>query len=116
MACNPSAPPLGFPIHRVWDEDHRKLLPYLSISLPSLVSLLQDAYGLTTAGSFRDAVAAFKSILQSVILLVVGKRVELDEVSSLSSINALLYLMSVTKMTGTTIDYRMPRVHNGFKN
>lgn len=80
LACNPSVPPLAFPIHRIWDEEHRKLLPYISLSLQSIVARLQDAYGLTTAGSFRDALAAFKSILQSILLLVVGRRAELDEV------------------------------------
>ncbi|TPX35194.1 hypothetical protein SeMB42_g07204 [Synchytrium endobioticum] len=86
LTCNPSAPPLAFPIHRLWDEDHRKLLPYLSLSLQSILSRLQDAYALTTAGSFRDAVTAFKAILQSILLLVVGKRAELDEVQQLITV------------------------------
>lgn len=45
---------------------------------------LQAAYKLTTSGKFANATTSFKAILHSVLLTVVSKKSEVDEVGASS--------------------------------
>ena len=56
-------------------------MPAVGLKLNALVTQLQVAYNLTTAGKFADAVDKFRSILLSVPLLVVENKQEIAEVS-----------------------------------
>lgn len=68
--------------HRNWREAGAKAgLPLVGTKLDDLVNWLQEAYKLTTAGKFEDAIKKFRYILLSVPLLVVDNKQEISEVS-----------------------------------
>lgn len=58
-------------------------LPAVGTRLSHLVSRLQTAYKLTTAGKFQEAVERFRSILLSVLFMVVDSERDIDEVKEL---------------------------------
>ena len=55
-------------------------VPSVGLKLNDLVQRLQQAYQLTTAGKFADAIDRFRAILLSVPLLVVDNKSEIAEV------------------------------------
>ncbi|KAJ3090043.1 hypothetical protein HK102_004843, partial [Quaeritorhiza haematococci] len=87
VACNPSVPPLAFPLYRQWDEDQNKVLPFVPFSLQNTINRLQEAYTTTTSGRFSDALTMFKAILQTVLFIVVSKPSDLEEVQQLVNVS-----------------------------
>merc|ERR1719225_1885136 len=74
-------------------------LPAVGLKLADLVSRLQSAYPLTTAGKFTEAINNFRSILLSIPLLVVESKTEEQEAQQLLNIctNYLVGLAMETK-------------------
>merc|ERR1719245_1066228 len=74
-------------------------LPAVGLKLADLVSRLQSAYQLTTAGKFTEAINSFRSILLSIPLLVVESKNEEQEAQQLLNIcnNYLVGLAMETK-------------------
>ncbi|KXS19763.1 coatomer subunit alpha [Gonapodya prolifera JEL478] len=83
----PCAPAVAFAIHRQHDDDPRRLLPVLPFNLQQVIGKLQDAYAVTTAGRFEDAIATFKGVLHSSLFVVASKRTEVDELQQLIAVS-----------------------------
>ncbi|RUS21604.1 coatomer WD associated region-domain-containing protein, partial [Endogone sp. FLAS-F59071] len=85
LPANISLPPLSFQVRRNGeDSDPRRSLPVVVYGFQDIISNdLQAAYKLTTSGKFANATTSFKAILHSVLLTVVSKKSEVDEVQQL---------------------------------
>merc|ERR1712027_171871 len=81
------------------DAGPKNGLPAVGLKLADLVSRLQSAYQLTTAGKFTEAISSFRSILLSIPLLVVESKTEEQEAQQLLTIctNYLVGLAMETK-------------------
>ncbi|KAJ3292189.1 hypothetical protein HK104_005514 [Borealophlyctis nickersoniae] len=82
LSCNASAPSLSVAIYR----KDSKVLPYIAFNLQNVITKLQEAYAVTTAGNFAEALGLFKAILHTILLTVVERRAELDEVQQLINV------------------------------
>ncbi|KAJ3344084.1 hypothetical protein HDU93_003247 [Gonapodya sp. JEL0774] len=87
LSAMPCAPAISFAIHRQHDEDPRRLLPALPFNLQQVISKLQEAYTVTTAGRFEDAIAAFRGVMHSSLFVVVSRRSEVDELQQLVAVS-----------------------------
>ncbi|KAG9287253.1 hypothetical protein G9A89_008883 [Geosiphon pyriformis] len=85
LYTNVSIPSLVYHVRRNLEEtETRRALPILVHKLQTILSTqLQDAYKTTTAGKFQDATLQFRSILHAILLVVVSKKSEIDEVNQL---------------------------------
>ncbi|KAI8814129.1 coatomer WD associated region-domain-containing protein [Cladochytrium replicatum] len=86
VQCSLGTPPLPIPLLRSWSEDAEKRLPYSPITLPSLVSLLQEAYADTSQGRFPKALTTFKTILHSLLFVTASSSKEVEEVQQLLAV------------------------------
>ena len=72
---------------RNWKEAGPKGgLPSVGCKLPELIQRLQAGYQLTTAGKFKEAIEKFRSILLSVLFLVVDSKQDISEAQHLLEI------------------------------
>ncbi|KAI9207062.1 coatomer WD associated region-domain-containing protein [Polychytrium aggregatum] len=85
LSANASVPPLALANRRVVDQDLTKSLPYSAVSAQLAMNTLQEAYAVTKAGKFNEALNLFKVILQQVLFVIVERR-EAEEVQQLVSI------------------------------
>ena len=99
-AALPCLPSLSqYPQSNWKDAGPKNGLPAVGQKLADLVSRLQSAYQLTTAGKFTEAISSFRSILLSIPLLVVESKTEEQEAQQLLTIctNYLVGLAMETK-------------------
>lgn len=61
-------------------------LPAIGLKLTALAEALQNGYSLTTKGKFQEAIAAMRSILLSVPLLVLDSRNDQTEAEQVMSV------------------------------
>jgi coatomer protein complex subunit alpha (xenin) len=116
LSTAPSLPPLQLHIRRNPDETSpSKVLPVVAKSLQSIKSTeLMEAYRAVAANRLADAAVLFRSILLSLLLVVVTTPDEATQVGILSLISQpthlYLYLLSLLV---TRRHHNMPRVSFG---
>jgi len=83
LPAAPSLPPLEIPLRRNIDSSEpRNVLPVVSLSLQSITAgELRAAYTAFQKAKFVDAVSIFRSILQSLLLVVTSSPAQAAEVS-----------------------------------
>ncbi|EGF83385.1 hypothetical protein BATDEDRAFT_32736 [Batrachochytrium dendrobatidis JAM81] len=86
LPATASVPAVISPIYRAWDEDSRRVLPYIVFTPQVLINRLQEAYQAFTAGKFADAEVSFRTILHQIVLTVVERHAEVDEVQQLMAV------------------------------
>lgn len=88
VSANPSLPPLKFGVRR--NPDATEAREYLPISLYSLDGLkesdLAEAYRFFTRGKFAEALVAFRTVLQKLLLVVVASDAEAAEAVELARV------------------------------
>ncbi|BBN03852.1 coatomer subunit alpha [Marchantia polymorpha subsp. ruderalis] len=92
-----SVPVVSVALERGWTESSSpnvRGLPALIYKMSTLEDRLRQAYKLTTEGKFTEALKIFLSILQTIPLVVVESRKEVDEVKELLGI-AKDYVLAV---------------------
>jgi coatomer protein complex subunit alpha (xenin) len=84
LRANAAVDPLAVPLFRSVEDIKAKgekfVLPNRATSLAKLVEQLQEAYSTTTLGKFADALVIFKTVLQSIVMVVVSEESEISEV------------------------------------
>ena len=119
-AALPCLPSLAqYPQSNWKDAGPKNGLPAVGMKLTDLVSRLQSAYQLTTAGKFTEAITSFRSILLSIPLLVVESKNEEQEAVQLLNIctNYLVGLAMETKrkeMPKSTVEDQVRRGIHSF--
>ncbi|KAI8925560.1 coatomer WD associated region-domain-containing protein [Entophlyctis helioformis] len=83
VSAGAGLPPIVSPLYRVWDEDSRRVLPFVVFTPQTLITRLQEAYQFTKEAKFTEALAAFQAILHRAILTVVDRHAEVDEIFQL---------------------------------
>ncbi|KAH6560191.1 hypothetical protein BASA60_000390 [Batrachochytrium salamandrivorans] len=86
LPATTSVPAVISPIYRTWDDDSRKVLPYIVFTPQVLINRLQEAYQGFTSGKFADAEVSFRTILHQIVLTVVERHAEVDEVQQLMAV------------------------------
>ncbi|CAD7703860.1 unnamed protein product [Ostreobium quekettii] len=84
-----SLPPMLFALDESWSGDKATCpptAPTTIYTLPGLEEELKKAYKLVTLGKFSDAMKAFMGILQTIPLVVVESRKEVDDIKELVGI------------------------------
>jgi coatomer protein complex subunit alpha (xenin) len=72
LSVNPSLPPLQVNIRRNPDEaSPTRVLPVVALSLQAVKNMLTEAYGAVAGNKLEDAATMFRSILLSLLLVVV---------------------------------------------
>ncbi|KAJ3122455.1 hypothetical protein HK098_002828, partial [Nowakowskiella sp. JEL0407] len=63
-----------------------KRIPVPAVTVSSAIATLQNAYGAVKNGGFSSAITLFRQILREILLVVVDKRAEVDEVKQLINV------------------------------
>jgi coatomer protein complex subunit alpha (xenin) len=81
LTAFPQTPPLLVALHRNANEPQiSKRLPALALTLQPLIDRLKNAYKATAGGKFTEALNLFISILQTIPLITVESRQEVNDV------------------------------------
>lgn len=83
VPANPSLPPLQFHVRRNPETTElREVLPFSSYNLPDLkAGELAEASKLFSRGKFAESLAAWKSVLLTLTMVIVNNETEAAEVS-----------------------------------
>jgi len=79
------APALALPLQRTGASD-AKTLPAICLKLPSMITTLKSAYKAFHSGQFAESLVLFKSVVQSIPMVVTSTRSEASEVRELLEI------------------------------
>ena len=100
VPANPSLPPLSFNVHRNPETvEMREVLPYAAFDLASLKeTTVAEASRFFSRGKFAEALTAYRTILQSLLMVVVTTDEEAEEVKELA-ITCKEYVVGLTMET-----------------
>ncbi|KAL2912119.1 hypothetical protein HK105_208395 [Polyrhizophydium stewartii] len=83
LPATASVPAVTAAVHRQWDEDSRRVLPFVAYTSQALIARLQEAYQIFAPARFAEAEVHFRAILHQAALTVVERHAEVDEINQL---------------------------------
>jgi coatomer protein complex subunit alpha (xenin) len=81
------SPAIMLPVQRARNSGDSKLLPSICVKLPNLIETLKAAYKFFHMANFKESLESFKSIIESIPLIVTSSRSEGNEVKELLDIS-----------------------------
>ncbi|KAJ1558601.1 hypothetical protein HK096_009300, partial [Nowakowskiella sp. JEL0078] len=82
MPASADTPPISFAVF----TGEEKKVPVPVVTVSSAIETLQNAYAAVKSGGFSSAITLFRQILREVVLIVVEKRSDVEEVNQLISV------------------------------